>query len=474
MQSEELMELAARIKKDRCETRTIEVKAAAEGCPKKLYGTMSAFSNQDGGGIIIFGIDEKRRFEAVGFYDPQDLIHKVAEQCKEMEPVLRPLFTTCDVNGKVLVSAEFPGIELTQRPVYYKGAGRVRGSYIRVGEADEPMTDYEIYSYEAYRKRIHDDIRTVEDTNVSQLDPVLIDKFLALSKAEKHNLSKLSDGEISGLMGVTAKDKLTLSGVLCFHKYPQSIFPQLCITAIVVPGNSVGDIGASGERFTDNKRIEGTIPQMLEEAILFVGRNMKKMTIIDRDGRRSDREEYPIIAVREAVLNALMHRDYSIHTEGAPIRLILYGDRLEIINEGGLYGRLTLKTLGTGSVDTRNQKLANILEIMKTAENRYSGIPTIKSEMKKHGLPEPIFEDSRGRFCVTLKNSAANFATDGLSGLLAFCSVPRNRDEIYAFIGKSPYYVMKKYVTPLLSSGKLRMTLPDKPKSKNQRYYSAV
>ena len=139
MQSEELMELAARIKKDRCETRTIEVKAAAEGCPKKLYGTMSAFSNQDGGGIIIFGIDEKRRFEAVGFYDPQDLIHKVAEQCKEMEPVLRPLFTTCDVNGKVLVSAEFPGIELTQRPVYYKGAGRVRGSYIRVGEADEPM-----------------------------------------------------------------------------------------------------------------------------------------------------------------------------------------------------------------------------------------------------------------------------------------------------------------------------------------------
>lgn len=71
-----------------------------------------------------------------------------------MEPIVRPLITICEVDGKSVVSAEIPGIEITNRPCYYKGKGKVKGSYIRCGDSDEPMTDYEIYSYEAYRKNI--------------------------------------------------------------------------------------------------------------------------------------------------------------------------------------------------------------------------------------------------------------------------------------------------------------------------------
>ena len=176
----------------------------------------------------------------------------------------------------------------------------VKGSYIRVAEADEPMSDYEIYSYDAYHRRVKDDIRTTDFKDFTILDDVLLEKFILNIKENK--------------------------------------------------------------------------------------------------------PEYPIKAVREAVLNALMHRDYSIHTEGAPVRIVMYSDRIEITNEGGLYGRITVDGLGKVHADTRNQTLTHILEVQKTAENRYSGIPTIYYEMKRMRLCKPEFTNRRGAFTVTLKN----------------------------------------------------------------------
>ena len=110
-----------------------------------------------------------------------------------------------------------------------------------------------------------------------------------------------------------------------------------------------------GERFLDNKRIEGDIMTMLDETMQFVKKNMRTKTIIDETtGRRVDQTDYPVIAVREAVLNALVHRDYSIHTEGMPIQVIMYEDRMEIRNPGGIYGRMQLNQLGMVQPDTRN------------------------------------------------------------------------------------------------------------------------
>ena len=80
-------------------------------------------------------------------------------------------------------------------------------------------------------------------------------------------------------------------------------------------------------RFTDNKRIEGTISEMVEEAVIFCKRNMRVSTIIDPNtGMRRDKAEYPLAAVREAVLNALIHRDYSVHTEGTPVQICFFKD----------------------------------------------------------------------------------------------------------------------------------------------------
>lgn len=123
------------------ERQTVELKAANKGCPSRLYDTLSSFSNQDSGGIIVFGIDEAKDYEIVGVYDPQDLQKKVTEQCKQMEPMVRALFTVCEIDEKIIVSAEIPGVDISERPVFYKGVGRVKGSYVRVGEADEPMSE---------------------------------------------------------------------------------------------------------------------------------------------------------------------------------------------------------------------------------------------------------------------------------------------------------------------------------------------
>ena len=144
MQTEALIRLINDIQRKKTETQNIELKAAEHGCPTKLFDTLSSFSNQDDGGIIIFGIDEKDDYKVKGVYDPQDLQKKVTEQCKQMEPLVRALFTICDYSGKTVVAAEIPSVDIADRPVYYKGVGRVKGSYIRVGESDEPMSEYEI------------------------------------------------------------------------------------------------------------------------------------------------------------------------------------------------------------------------------------------------------------------------------------------------------------------------------------------
>jgi ATP-dependent DNA helicase RecG len=338
------------------------------------------------------------------------------------------------------------------------------------------MTEYEIYSYDAYRRRVRDDIRVADLAEISQLNPELIKQYITAIKKEKEQTSKLSDEQILDLMGVVKNGKPTLAGVLCFSEFPQAAFPQLCITAVVIPGFEIGDKGIDGERFIDNKRIDGTIKEMVDRAVNFVERNMREKTIVN-NGQRNDKTEYPIDAVREAVLNAVMHRDYSIHTEGTPVRILMFNDRLEVWNDGGLYGKLTIDSLGKVHADTRNQVIANILEMQKVAENRYSGIPTIRREMDEYHLPEPIFESKRGNFVVTLKNNFNLRQTDNNAplnkfDLIDFCKTPRKRNEIADFLGKTQYYAMKSFIEPLLESGEIKMTIPDKPKSRNQKYFS--
>ncbi|NLO40408.1 MAG: AAA family ATPase [Ruminiclostridium sp.] len=476
MLASELVSLINQIKQKRTEEQRIELKKADKGTPQRLYDILSSFSNQSGGGIIVFGIDEDNQYNVCGVYDPKDLQVQVNNQAKQMTPVVRPLFTVAQYEGKVVVSAEIAECDIYEKPCFYTGAGRMKGSCVRCGDSDEPMTEYEVYSYEVFKRGIQDELNPVERAELSDLDSNRLTLYLAKIKQEKRNLSLLPEDKILKLQGITDGVKPTIAGMMVLGEYPQGFFPQLSITAMVIAGKEIGDLGQNQERFIDNKRIEGTIPQMLEESISFVSRNMKVSTIINEEGKRVDLPEYPLKAIRELILNALVHRDYSIHTVNSPIRIILYHNRLEVENPGGLYGRITIDNLGKVSADTRNPFISGALELLIDTENRFSGIPTVLNEMEQAGLYPPVFESRRGCFKATLYNERVqaidlNNGNSIKSRILEYCSEPRTREEIARYLNiEAQYYMVVKYLKPLIAEGKLRMTIPDRPKSKKQKY----
>ena len=235
MTNNDLSELLRHIQEIKAETQGLELKAAAKGCPNHLYDTISSFSNQDEGGTIVFGVDERNNFKETGVYDAQDLIKHVTEQCNQMSPVVRPVFTIISKDEKVFVSAEIPGTDITDRPCFYEGKGRIRGSYIRVGDADELMTEYEVYSYEAFRRKYQDDIRPVERATMDTLNKDSINRYLDRLKENRPNLSNIDNNTIMQLVSLIKDDVPTMTAVLLFGIYPQAYFPQLCINAVVVP-----------------------------------------------------------------------------------------------------------------------------------------------------------------------------------------------------------------------------------------------
>lgn len=475
MTDTELLNLISTIRESKAEFQTVEVKRAQTAAPDKLYDTLSSFSNQNAGGTIVFGLYEKENFSITGVSDVQALQKKVMEQCNQMEPPVRAVFTCVEIDGKYVVSAEIPPIDISERPCFNKARGRINSSYVRVGDADIPMTEYEIYSYEAYRKKYQDDIRITERADMSSLDNNKLGGYLLRLKENKPNLSQLSDSQIMELMCITREGKPTLSAEMLFGIYPQAFYQQLGIIATATQGTEYCEPQSDGARFSDNKRIEGTIPEMLDSALSFVRANTRIRTVIGDDGKRNDIPDYPMIAVRETVLNALVHRDYSIHTEGMPIQLRIFSDRLEISNPGGLYGRLSIDMLGNAQPDTRNPVLANALEVLRITENRYSGIPTIRREMKQAHHPDPEFTALHGEFTVCLRNAVIKEDNKNVaaSGLLNFCVTPRSKKEIAEYLGMaSVSYCIKRYVDPLVEDGALALTEPKSKRSHTQKYFT--
>ncbi|MEE1182079.1 MAG: ATP-binding protein [Treponema sp.] len=358
------------------------------------------------------------------------------------------------------------------KPCYYSGKGKSKGSYIRIGEANLPMTEYEIYSYDAFKYKTEDELRTNPRIDGTFFDTIQLDGFIAKAVSVKPNLVNLDKKTLININGLSDRNGIpTVCGIMLFGKYPQYLSPNLDIVAVVCATHNYAEENAEGERFLVNKRLDGTIFQMLETSLAFVQQHMATKTIIDKTGHRNDESEYPVKAIREIILNALIHRDYSIHTENEPIRIEMYPDRIEISNLGGLYGRLSIDDLGKTKADVRNPFIAAALEILNVTENRYSGIPTIYAEMKKAGLTEPEFENLRGTFKVTLYNRKTENNVLK-SRIIDFCKNPRSKETLakeFGFDAKHPAYFMNNYVKPLIDSGILRYTIPEKPKSKNQQ-----
>ena len=222
MLDQEFWALLRRIQARNCEEQTVEVKTAARGCPERLYDTFSAFSNQDDGGVLVFGLDERQNFAKGGVYGAQGLQKKLMEVGEEMTPVVRPVLSVFDENGLVFVTAEIPPTDLTDRPCFKTAKGRLKGSYVRVGDADKPMTEYEVYSYEAYRRNYRDDIRSVEGVALAALDQTRLEQYLLQRRVDRPNLNTVPVEQLYELTGITRNGQVTLAAVLLVSPYPQA------------------------------------------------------------------------------------------------------------------------------------------------------------------------------------------------------------------------------------------------------------
>ena len=161
--------------------------------------------------------------------------------------------TVAIVDEKTVVSAEIQEMDNFQKPCFYKGAGRLRGSYVRVGDGDRLMTEYEVYSYEAFKQDIHDELRTNDRTELNDIKTEEYQFYIFELKKNKPNIAKLDEKEIDRLQGFVIDNKPTIAALMLFSVYPQAYFPQLCITAVSVPGMEMSMTGSVGERFIDNK-----------------------------------------------------------------------------------------------------------------------------------------------------------------------------------------------------------------------------
>lgn len=171
-----------------------------------------------------------------------------------------------------------------------------------------------------------------------------------------------------------------------------------------------------------------------------------------------------------------------MHTEGTPIQLLMFTDRLEIRNPGGLYGRITVDNLGKMRTDTRNPVLAIMLEYLQITENRYSGIPIIRKECQELGLTAPVFKDNRGEFTVTFYNkkevptaSSLQKLSETELSIMKLCQTPRSKKELAEALGlNSVQYAFKAYVQPMMDKGLIKLRIPEIPNSRKQKYIASI
>lgn len=241
----------------------------------------------------------------------------------------------------------------------------------------------------------------------------------------------------------------------------------------------------------DDKEFEGNLIYLFRSASDFIKNNSKVRFYKDVE-YRVDKPDYAERAVTEALVNALIHRDYIVL--GSEVHIDMYDDRLEISSPGGMFDGKAVQEHTIADIGSmrRNPVIADLFHRMKFMERRGSGLKKIISEIEK--LPgyneslKPIFYSDGSSFRVILKNVNYNLEGDThqvihqvthqdielstvSKQILAFCTTPKSKKELAVFCGfKDLRNFTLKHINPLLESGQLEMTIPDKPKSRNQKY----
>ncbi|XVV13595.1 ATP-binding protein [Actinoplanes sp. CA-131856] len=443
MNRTELAELIDSLRTLGADHYTCEVKKARGGMPVTLWESISAFSNASGG-IIVLGVDEKSGFIVTGVDDAAAMESQIAAICSDMEPPVRAEIFTASLHGRNVLICRVPQLPRDQRPCHKRALGPWAGSRIRVADGDRKLTDYEVTVLLANRTERRHDLTPVSTARLEDLDPDLLGAFLRHVRNTKSDIFRRVDDERALVMLniLTTHDGNmvpTLAGLLVFGIYPQTFEPQLNVTVVVYPSTEPGVTGRYGERFIENRSIDGPIPLIVSECIGVLKRNMRRRSIVSGI-YRVDEWEYPEEVVREAVVNALVHRDYSDFARGMQVQVEMYPDRLVIRNAGGLYGPIDVSSLGADTVtSSRNRTLLKILEDTPfedgrmVCENRGTGIARMLVALSTVGMEPPRFIDNISTFTVEFPNHTL-LDEDALAWLTSLPVPPLSRSQMTALV----------------------------------------
>ena len=367
--------------------------------------TVSAFSNEPGlgGGYILFGLerDEATLFSSynvAGVDNPDQLSADLSTQCREMlnRPV-RPQVETQLINGEPVVGAEVPEAEASEKPVYIKSEGLPDGAYRRISSTDQSCTDDDLLALFQERQSESYDQSIVPDASLSDIDPEALQEYRearAEMKPEAEELNWTDEELVHAIKAARERDdelQPTVAGILLFgsKKALRRLFPAVRVDYIRVPGREW--IGKADQRYTSTVEMRDPIIEVIRRAQAAVMDDLPRgFSLRDDDVQRQEPTVLPRRALREAIVNAVMHRDYRVHQ---PTQIIRYSNRVEVVNAG--YALKAEEDLGEVGSLQRNPIIATALHETGIAETEGSGIRVMRREMKEAGLAPPTFESDR-------------------------------------------------------------------------------
>jgi ATP-dependent DNA helicase RecG len=396
------------------ESPRIEAKRASE-LGKSAMQSVIAFANEPGldGGYLLLGVDWSVNdkgdtvYRAAGLPDPDKVQRDLATQCANMLNVtLRPEMRLESVDGKPLLVVYVAEVDVSQKPVYFKATGLPRGAFRRVGSTDQHCVDEDLWVLRGESQPSHGpDASALPDARLDDFDPAAIAAYRRDRARINPQAEELAygDHEMLEALGMLRRmeDRLqpTLAGIVLFGK-PMALrrlLPALRIDYIRVPGN---------EWMEDAENRFQTI-DILKPLLLALPQ--AEATIVDElpkgfhlpEGQLQSVQEpvLPRKVVREALANAAMHRNYTLHS---PTQIIRYGNRIEVRNVG--YSLKAPAQLGTPGSRLRNPTIAAVLHDLHFAEAKGTGVRVMRRLAADAGLSAPEFHSDRqaNEFKLTL------------------------------------------------------------------------
>lgn len=370
------------------EGKQLEFKRDLSG-RRNVLRTLCAFANT-AGGTLVFGVEDSGT--VTGIDDALAFEQRLASIVSDgITPCVVPEIDIVAWRGTQLLTVTvYPG---PSRPYHVSALGQEAGVFVRVGSTNR-VADAELRAELArvVRGETYDELM-LPDLDASDVDmTAAVAAFAAVRKIGDHEARALG---ITAAVG--GRVVPTVGGVLLFGVDRLATFPDAWVQA--------GRFrGVTKTRIIDSAEIVASLPDTVDQTLAFVKRSMSLEMRVE-GARRSEHWQFPLIAVREAVINAVVHADYS--QKGAPLRVAVYDDRLEIENPGLLVSGLTVDDVLSGVSRLRNRVIGRVFRELGLIEQWGSGVGRMLEACRDAGLPDPTFEEIGGRFRVTIFSEQA-------------------------------------------------------------------